>query len=410
MTDTAKALDLHISIARTDPQIWRDLRVPAENPLGDLHAAIQRAFGWQDYHLHMFTAMDENGNRRLFTAGEESAAELGAGLDTDTSIGDVLVQTGDKLEYEYDFGDGWEHEINVTGHALAPVGAFSCLDGANRGPVEDSGGIGGYHQLCAILADEQDPEYGEMAGWYSSVTGQPASKFDPGAFDLESVNAQLSRLSVLIAGEPPTRDEMAEVVRPVKWLLQQAGTDGLDLTKDGYLKPAMVAETMAGLGWGKRWYGKFNRETQTLPVWELRTKMQEWKLLRKYKGKLLRTPAARKMYDDDAALWDYLAGKVAPQSQSAVDDAKRLMVDWLLEDRMPPWNAVGDAVAQILTGEGFRAQDGSAVAEAAGSQLYHDVRRELETLGIFEPERELLSPRALSAGGIKFLQEVRLRY
>ncbi|WP_162144867.1 plasmid pRiA4b ORF-3 family protein [Arthrobacter castelli] len=407
MGDAGKSLDLSITIVGTEPEIRCDLRVPASAALSDLHRAIQRAFGWEDRHLHAFTVTDPTGRRRSFTTDEETVMELQMEFDTAVAIGDITDGPGSVVSYEYDFGDGWDHQITVTGDAVAPAGQFSCLDGANRGPVEDSGGIGGYRQLCEILADVTHPQYRQMADWYTFVTGHSAFSFDPSEFDIEQVNGKLERLSLQVNGAKPTPEEISAVVRPARWLLQRVGTEGLELTKDGYLKPAVVAEIMSGLGWERQWPGKHNRETQTLPVWELRTRMQQWKLLRKYKGKLLRTPAARKIADDDAALWDHLASAVATEKHPAVEATSRVVVAWLLADQLPPWRSVGDAVAQVLMAEGFGSPDGGPVSEAAGLDLFHAVRGGLVSLGVFGPECGVLAPRVPSPGGLKFLMDVR---
>ena len=42
----------------------------------------------------------------------------------------------------------------------------------------------------------------------------------------------------------------------------------------------------------------------------LREQLQAWKLLRKSKGRLLLSPAGRKMHDGGRPLWDYLADAV----------------------------------------------------------------------------------------------------
>ncbi len=78
MSPTAAALDLGISIADTEPEIWRDVRVPESTPLPQLHHVIQRAFGWTNSHLYMFVATDPAGDRRLFAGDEGTARELGA--------------------------------------------------------------------------------------------------------------------------------------------------------------------------------------------------------------------------------------------------------------------------------------------------------------------------------------------
>ncbi|MHA7172796.1 plasmid pRiA4b ORF-3 family protein [Arthrobacter monumenti] len=409
MGETVKALDLHIAITGTSPEIWRDLRVPADTLLNTLHLAIQRAFGWKVQHLHMFSMPDGADGRRRFTGSEDTAEELGWELTDGVTLEDVLGGEGSALEYEYDFGDSWDHAITVTGHALAPSGQLICTGGGNRGPVEDSGGIGGYHQLCGILADKAHPEHEEMTGWYEFVTGERASTFDPAEFDLDVVNQRLDRLNVRLAQQPPTPEEMAAVVYPAKWLLQRVGKYGLELTKDGYLKPAVVSEIMTELGWSERWIGKINREAQTPPVLELHARMREWKLLRKYKGRLVRTPAGRKVADDDAALWNYLAGALSAVDNPALQHGAGLVTAWTLEDQMPPYSMIGEAMAQALMDAGFRMPDGGPVPEEGGRDIYLEIKRGMDCLSIFDLDSGFIDPRTPTEAGTKFLLELERR-
>jgi hypothetical protein len=55
-----------------------------------------------------------------------------------------------------------------------------------RRPPEDCGGIWGYADLLAALADPAHPEHDDMVEWM----GGP---FDPAAFDLAAANARLQR-------------------------------------------------------------------------------------------------------------------------------------------------------------------------------------------------------------------------
>ena len=81
--------------------------------------------------------------------------------------------------YEYDFGDGWEHEIVVEARSRLPIGLkFGvCLDGQHVCPPEDCGGPGGYADLLSVLADPTHEEHEFLLGW----VGGP---FDPTEFDL----------------------------------------------------------------------------------------------------------------------------------------------------------------------------------------------------------------------------------
>lgn len=97
------------------------------------------------------------------------------------SIGDAK-----SVIYEYDFGDGWEHEVVVEAVWRMPLGLkFAvCLDGANACPPEDCGGPFGYEELLRVLADPTHEDHENMRGW----VGGP---MDPTEFDLGLTNARL---------------------------------------------------------------------------------------------------------------------------------------------------------------------------------------------------------------------------
>lgn len=75
----------------------------------------------------------------------------------------------------------------------------------------------------------------------------------------------------------------------------------IKLTCAGYLPPPDVEAAVAELGLAAEWHGKFNRESQTLPVLDLRESAMRLGLLRKYKGTLLATSHGRKLRGDPVA-------------------------------------------------------------------------------------------------------------
>src|SRR5262245_43966429 len=131
---------LHVSLREIEPAIWRGLCVPADATLGDLHEVLQVAFGWQDCHLHQF---DVYGIRfgmpdtedELFSV-DENAAPLGA-----------VARGGSTFLYEYDFGDGWEHDVKVEWVVERGDELIVCTGGARACPPEDCGGVSGYAHL-----------------------------------------------------------------------------------------------------------------------------------------------------------------------------------------------------------------------------------------------------------------------
>ncbi|TJY72577.1 plasmid pRiA4b ORF-3 family protein [Arthrobacter sp. CAU 1506] len=411
MPTSEKALDVRVAIEGSEPEIWRSLRLPLNAPLNTLHEAIQRAFGWENRHLHLFHPEGVFGEARPIAGNEESAREMDMDSAEGMTVAQLLSGEGSTLVYEYDLGDTWLHAITVTGHAIVPAGQISCLGGENRGPLEDAGGIWGYQEKLRILADPSDPEHEEIADWVQYVSGVlHPSMFDPTEFDLDAVNKSLDRMRIVLADEPPTPEERAAVLRPVRWLLDRAREDGLELTKDGYVKPAVVREAVLALELGYPWDTYASpREVNVPPIALLREHIQYWKLLRKYKGRLQPSPAARRTYDDDAALWDCLADRMADQENLALRVGLEVLVRWLLGDQHIPRSQHGHAMMSELFHAGLRPSRGGMLTEEDGEDIYNELRRQLNSLGLFEGDL-LLGGRELTPAGLKFLLALRRRF
>jgi hypothetical protein len=102
-----------------------------------------------------------------------------------------VTAAGIPFQYQYDFGDDWQHTVQVE--KIRPAApdtlVLSCLAGKRACPPEDCGGIPGYAQLLRILKNPRHPEYGELRQW-------AGRRFDPEGFDPEAVNKKLYRLRV----------------------------------------------------------------------------------------------------------------------------------------------------------------------------------------------------------------------
>lgn len=409
MGHVEKGWDLKVSLDESDPEIWRSLLVPADIPLSQLHRVIQTAFGWENRHLYQFCVGGGSNPARVLMGDRETAEEMQVELAADFTLGQVIGPETTRLEYEYDFGDSWNHTITVLRPALAQQGGVICTGGARRGPLEDAGGIWGYQEKCRILADPKHPDYEDVSDWYAMMAPDDPQPFDPERFSLDTVNQRLERLGRVLGNREATPEEKAAVVRPVQWLLQRVGAEGLELTKDGYLKPPVVEETMRALSWEKRWYGKFNRESQTRPVLDLREHCQQWKLLRKYKGRLVLTPAGRRMVHDAGALWDHLAERLAHPGTGAEELVCSVLVRWWVDDVMPAWTVQDRVLADILTGAGFRMADGGRVTEESARDLYLRFRWALQCLNIPDSYPAGLTRPKVTGAGLEFLLELRRR-
>ena len=166
-----------------DPPVWRRVLVPAAYCLDRVHRVIQAAMGWQNYHMHVFRVGE-------LSYGPDPEGMLGHLEETKVRLADV-AEVGERIGYEYDFGDSWEHELLAEARTKAEAGHIypACTAGEGACPPEDVGGYPGYQQLKEVLADPSNEEYEEMRAWADS---QVRSEFDPASFDLAQASARVS--------------------------------------------------------------------------------------------------------------------------------------------------------------------------------------------------------------------------
>ena len=143
----------------------------------------------------------------------------------------------------------------------------------------------------------------------------------------------------------------AAMVRPYSWLLDRVGDAGIKLTAAGYLPPADVEAAVSELGLGEEWIGKGNRESQTLPVLDLRETAQRAGLLRKYSGRLQLSPRGRAARADPAALWWRLAESLPDAKDDCERQAGLLLLLMLAAGEAADW---ADMTAGLLTTIGWR--------------------------------------------------------
>ncbi len=177
-------LRLKISLRYVRPPIWRRLEAPSTLTLSQLHEVIQTAMGWTNSHLHAF----EVGSVVYSSDLDEHDRQAGHRDEYVTSLVDLSLTVGSQFRYEYDFGDGWEHDVLVEDAQPGDATAVRCLGGERACPPEDCGGPAGYEHLLDALADPTHPDHGDMSEWIGGG-------LDPAAFDVDAVNASLARLA-----------------------------------------------------------------------------------------------------------------------------------------------------------------------------------------------------------------------
>src|SRR5210317_574177 len=100
-------LQIKLSLIGAKPPIWRRLLVTSSTDLSKLHDIIQITMGWTDTHLHQFIV-----NESRYGVPDPDW-EDGTISEKGIRIGSLLKTPKDQIIYEYDFGDGWEHELEL---------------------------------------------------------------------------------------------------------------------------------------------------------------------------------------------------------------------------------------------------------------------------------------------------------
>ena len=164
---------LKITLQNIKPLVWRRVLVDAGSYLSDVHEVIQAAFGWWNHHLYDFEV-----DAKRYGVSDPNDDWSTPAIDEGFIRLDSIATVGSTIDYTYDFGDGWNHEVIVEKRFPATSGTSVpvCVGGRRACPPEDCGGPWGYQELLDILADPAHPEHQERTKWLDRP-------FDPDAFD-----------------------------------------------------------------------------------------------------------------------------------------------------------------------------------------------------------------------------------
>lgn len=182
-----KVLQLKITLLGVEPPIWRRVLVSESITFGQLHDTLQVVMGWTNSHLHEFRVNDKRIGQFFEGVLIEDDEEL---IDeTGILLKEKLTPTDSDFRYRYDFGDSWEHSVQIEQWLPAEPGMSYpvCLDGARHCPPEDCGGVWGYAELLTVLNDKGHPEQAEMLVWLGG-------RFNTELFRLDRINQQLAKL------------------------------------------------------------------------------------------------------------------------------------------------------------------------------------------------------------------------
>ena len=202
--------------------ITRTISCPGNATFHQLHRALQIAFGWATTHTYDFKVKDPDVDYnaeedivtiiqkrmqydsssgkagfgpklllRLVEARATQPSAMGPGFPSidmmhdgarknplttqrmshKVRLRDVFEDAryrGQKMEYGYDFGDNWEHDIKVVGRLPATT-RFEVVDGEGHGAAEDVGSLRGWEELIkAYNTRSPSKEEKEKISWYEN--------------------------------------------------------------------------------------------------------------------------------------------------------------------------------------------------------------------------------------------------
>src|SRR5262249_10844723 len=119
---------IKITLNEYRPAIWRRFQVPGSITLGKLHDVVQIVMGWSDSHLHQFSIDGQSYGSREDDDPFDGMRSL---PEHRYRLEQLVPVAHTRFQYEYDFGDSWEHTLLVEKILPQQPGAqlAQCLAG-----------------------------------------------------------------------------------------------------------------------------------------------------------------------------------------------------------------------------------------------------------------------------------------
>jgi hypothetical protein len=182
----------NISIVDSDPLIWRRIQVRSDISFAEFHWNIFALMDWDGDHVwcfYMKKIKKEIKDRQVYG----SRYNQGDLFADQVCLMEIFKRVGQKIQFIYDFGDNWEHEI-LFEKRLPLINDFKypiCLEGEMAPPPDDIGGIYTlYSRLDMIKNPQQYPDVDpESIEYYR----QWLEDFDLYKFDIAKINKALRK-------------------------------------------------------------------------------------------------------------------------------------------------------------------------------------------------------------------------
>jgi hypothetical protein len=378
-------------------------------------------------------------------AGKHRRALDSTVLDDAVATQDTITQLGPGCHGWIDGRENRCRAIVLRNHIFAHTGckywttAGSVIvmtrgDASRRSPEEpgasaDTGIAPGQNDRREILAQFEAAIAGmhtrEIQAGLRQLLGTP----DPpppdgpqGAPDLDDVPGPVAELVVAVQ-TPSARRQMerlvseaelqrpitidaetaARMVRPYAWLLERAGHEGIPLTDAGHLPPdevtAVIDALELGAGRTARPGAPIRRENQAPAIVRLRESAQATGLVRKQRGRLLRTATGDELHHDPAGLWWHLAARMPLRSAAVSEVQPGLILLTCVAARFT--ETLDLTIARMLTAIGWIHSDGGPVTGHQATRATSGTYAVLRRLGaLHDPRRG--HPPWPTPGGVAF--------
>lgn len=187
--DNVQKYTLRVTLKGIKPAIYRKFNVPSNISLRHLSELLLEIMGWMNEHLNQFRKCDKY-YAPAYQREHEMPVLFGLAQNfnqEDYTLSDLLAEKGKSIEWEYDFGDSWLHEVKLSSIGEYKEGEplVSFVKGERECPPEDCGGIWGYLDLLKLYAKKATrkrltEEEKERLDWYDMD-----EDFDPDLFDAD---------------------------------------------------------------------------------------------------------------------------------------------------------------------------------------------------------------------------------
>jgi hypothetical protein len=178
-------IEIKVTLEYIEPSVTRTLQVTSDIRLDRLHLTLQAAMGWTNSHLYMFQAEGATwGLPDPDFGGDDLPANK-------TTLAEVLTDTGARsIRYIYDFGDNWEHQIQIGKVTDAKLGDLypRLTEISGQCPLEDVGGFPRYEAFLEAMAAPKHPEHAHLKEWFGG-------SFDPITPPADELRFEVLRLA-----------------------------------------------------------------------------------------------------------------------------------------------------------------------------------------------------------------------